>query len=211
MNKNNIKQLVSLSFLITSMPIFGYIPVQAKILQEYADPIKTAKPINASGLDIRGANLGQLFFTGGGLSGVHAEPCQAGQTHSKFAVCHPRMATNLVGSKFLGVNLASSNFSNALLSSVDFTGSILWKVVLAGADLRNTIWDNARVLFTIFTNANLTGAKGLENLQDDFPGATTFCNATMPDGTICSPGTMWNNKIDCNCPSSSDSSSNSNS
>ena len=211
MNKNIIQVTILISFLIVYAPVFGYIPIYKTTLKEYADPIKTQTPINASGVDIRGANIGKINLTGGTFSGVHAEKCVSGTNTSKFAACFPTIPTSLVGSQFLSVNLSSSNFSDALMSGVNFTGSNIWKAVFRGTDLRNTSWKNVRVNFTDFTNANLTGATGLETLQDDAPGSTTFCNATMPDGTVCSSGTMWNNKIDCNCPSGSDSGTSSNS
>ena len=206
MNKNIIQVTILISFLIVYAPVFGYIPIYKTTLKEYADPIKTQTPINAAGVDIRGANIGKITLKGGTFSGVHAEKCASGDSASKFAICKPTIPTVLANSQFLGVNLSSSNFSDALMSGVDFTGSNAWKVVFRGADLQNTKWQNVRVNFTDFTNANLKGATGLDTLQDDLPGSTTFCNAIMPDGTPCSSGTIWNNNVDCNCPSSSSSS-----
>ncbi len=211
MNKNTMKQILSISCLMLSIPVFGYIPIYKNTLKEYVDPIKTQTPIRASGVDIRGANIGKILLKGGTFSGVHAEKCEAGPKKSNFSICSPTVPTSLANSKFLSVNLSSSNFSDALMSNVDFTGSNVSNSIFKGTDLRNTVWSNVRVNFTNFMNANLTGAKGLETLQDDLPGATTFCNATMPDGTVCSTGTIWNNQIDCNCPSSPDSASSTNS
>lgn len=200
-----------MSFLLSSTQIFAYIPIYKTTLKEYTDPIKTQSPINASGIDIRGANVGKIMLTGGTFSGVHAEKCDAGSKKSKFSICYPTIATNLADSKFLSVNLSSSNFSDAVMSGVDFTGSNASRAIFRGADLRNTIWKNVVVNFTDFTNAILTGAKGLETLQDQLPGTTSFCNAKMPDGSVCSAGTIWNNTVDCNCPDSSDSKSSANS
>ena len=211
MNKNTIQKILSISCLMLSMPVFGYISIYKNALREYVDPIKTQTPINASGVDIRGANIGKITLTGGTFSGVHAEKCAAGDKKSKFSICRPTIPTSLANAKLLSVNLSSSNFSDALMSGVDFTGSNASNSIFRGADLRNTIWNNVRVNLTDFTSANLTGAKGLETLQDDLPGGTMFCNATMPDGTVCSEGTIWNNQVDCNCPSSSDSASSTNS
>jgi len=205
MNKNILKVSIMISFLLVSMQVFAYIPVFKTTLKEYADPIKTQNPISASGVDIRGANVGKIMLTGGTFSGVHAEKCVRSANQSKFSVCHPTIATNLADSKFLSVNLSSSNFSDAIMNGVDFTGSNVSRAIFRGADLRNTIWKNVIINFTDFTNAILLGATGLQTLQDSLPGTTTFCNATMPDGAICSAGSIWNNQIDCNCPDSTDS------
>ena len=107
MNKNNNKQILMISLLMLSVQVFCYIPIYKKTLQEYVDTIKTQNsPINASGVDIRGASIGKIVLTGGMFSGAHAEKCQPSGNTSKFAVCVPSIPTSLANSKFLSVNLS---------------------------------------------------------------------------------------------------------
>lgn len=205
MNKNNTKYILLVGLFAFCTQIFAYVPVYKQALQEYVDPMKTQSASKITRADLRGANIGKIVMKGGSFSGVRAEKCQPGDNSSKYAVCVPTNPTIFANSQFLNVNLSGSNFSEAVMSGVNFTGSNAWKAIFRGADLRNTKWTNVRVNFTDFSGANLTGATGLQTLQDDAPGSTCFCNATMPDGTVCTSGTVWNNQIDCNCPDTSSS------
>jgi len=185
---------------MNTSPMFCFIPTHVKVLRMYVDPIQSQNTPNAAGLDLRGGNIGAISMTGGSLANTHGEQCQPTAQQSIFEICIPSRQTNLVNAKFLGVDFSGSNWSNALMSGVNFTGSTFWNAIFRGTDFSNSTLTNVAIHWTDFTGANFTGAKGLDTLQDDAPGGSIFCNATMPDGKICSSDTIWNGKIDCRCP-----------
>jgi uncharacterized protein YjbI with pentapeptide repeats len=76
-----------------------------------------------------------------------------------------------------GANLRGANLSNA-----DLRWAWLERADLSGANLSGANLQDAHITGTNFNGANLQGAK----LHHDaiFNGSSTFCNATMPNGSL---------------------------
>jgi hypothetical protein len=95
------------------------------------------------------------------------------------------------GIDFSGCDFVRSNLSGAYLSSAHLLGAQLFGSILVGTNLAGANLTGANLRFTTLTNANLsfadlTNANFIEAI--DFGTAdtsfATFCNTTMPNGTI---------------------------
>ena len=156
--------------------LFCYSPTQIRAFKTSLQ--NSGQITNCSGCDFRGADLQGLDAHGAFLPGALFQVCIPNDVNRKSSrICVANQVTNLTG-----INLAK-----AFLFSSCLDGVILDKADLSGADFSNSSLQNASL-----KGAQITGII-VEN--------TTFCNAIMPDGEICTD--MWTGQgvtLDCNCP-----------
>ena len=133
---------------------------------------------NCANCDFRGVQeLAGLDAHGAHMPGATFQPCFPTLINqNSVMVCRSGQVANMTG-----INLANAN-----LFSVCLDGAILDNADLSGADLTSSSAQSAS-----FLNAKFNGI---------ITNNATFCNATMPDGKICTD--TWSGQgvsISCNC------------
>lgn len=179
-----------------------------------AQKLKTGHQIaDFSGSDLRGLSF--IDFSGLVLKGVNfhnvrAQVCMPTDKNknAQAMVCDPTARTNFTGLDLSGADLSSSDFSSAIFAKANLAQTNLQHASFRFVDFTGAHFEGATIGTTDFTGANFTGAIGLESvIQVD--AHCIFTCATMPDGTVCVPGTKeWKTKdasgkdisIPCNCP-----------
>lgn len=186
--KKKLWFFVLIGICAVSVSVHSYMIIQASTLKQ--DLSSSASVVNCSGCDLRGVV---------GLAGVDAHGIQLALAN--FQPCVPSDANknngNMICIKDQVSNLAGINLANAFLYSVCFDHANLEKATLSGAD----------ATFASFQYADLNEAK----VDSMITEGAVFCNATMPDGRVCSQQLdTWTGQgvtIKCNCQNSSGPSS----
>jgi uncharacterized protein YjbI with pentapeptide repeats len=199
MKKNKI---VLLMVSVVSFIAHGYVYKQVEFIKKQA----LAAKVRASNTDLRGAPLSGLQAAGGNFVGAVFHKCNQNDNNDVLGYCVPGQEADLSGA-----DLTGADFTNTNLQSVNFKGATLDNTIFlntscAEADFTGVSWSGITVVdkkMVLSNNPDLT--------EDDLKDAdlssyqmTIFCNATMPDGTVCS-GDSWTdpdgNIFMCNCQS----------
>ena len=174
--KKIIKFVTILTFFLYQEIIFGEIPARvAAFKKAIQDPTKVA---NCAQCDFRGTQeLIGVDAHGANLAGVTLQPCISNPVNQTIPMlCIPNQVANLTG-----INLANANLFSSCLDGAIFDG----------ANLSNANLSNSSAQYASFVNANVMGI---------ITANSTFCNAMMPDGTLCTDS--WTGQgvtIACNC------------
>jgi uncharacterized protein YjbI with pentapeptide repeats len=183
-------------------------------LKYIAQKLKTGHQItDFSGMDLRGmqfTDFSGLILQGVNFHNVRAQVCTLTDKNKnvKSMICDPTLRTNFTGLDLSGADLSSSDFSSAVFSKANLAKTNLQHSSFRFVDFTGAHFEGATIGHTDFTGANFTGAIGLESVMQADTQCIFTC-ATMPDGTVCTPGTKeWKSKdasgkeisIPCNCP-----------
>ena len=215
--KNNIFMLLLCS--LTAGVLYGYIASHVNYAQNRSDK---GKKVVVAGRDLRGAQLPSLNAANGNFKGTYAQPCViSDDSLNAPGVCISGQTTTMTNSDFTGANFfnsvfrytdfENSVFKNATAYNADFTSAYF-----KGCDFTNFNVVDLQATLTVL-NQDVTDDSDMTTM-DDLESAdpadlavyatTTFCNATMPDGTVCSDdlGT-WTDSTSgasyaCNCSTS---------
>ena len=210
MKKNIIIVLVAIVSVFT---LRGYLESnRTDILNKSA----SGEIVQASKYDLRGANLSGLKAPGGNFFGARFQRYASGSNGKTLGYPTDLSNADLTGADFSSSDASYVFFENAILKNMkavntNFTGSYFKGADLTGMqlvdlDLIDTVNDDS----SDASNDDSTDSSSGSSTSDY--QLTVFCNAVMPDGTICS-GTSWTdpegNIFKCNCPTSSSSSTSS--
>lgn len=174
--KQIIKIVSILTFFLHQEIIFGEIPARvAAFKKAIQDPTKVA---NCAQCDFRGTQeLIGVDAHGANLPGLTLQPCISNSVNQNIPMlCIPNQVANLTG-----INLANANLFSSCLDGAIFDG----------ANLSNANLSNSSAQYASFKGANVTGI---------ITTYSTFCNATMPDGALCTDS--WTGQgvtIACSC------------
>lgn len=186
--KKKLWFFVLIGICAMSLSIHSYMKFQAAAFKKALTDSKSV--VNCSGCDLRGIV---------GLSGVDAHGIQL--SLANFQPCDPSDQNKNNGNMICIKNQASD------LSKINLANASLFSVCFDYANLENAILSGADATFASFQHVDLHGAK-VDALKAE---GAVFCNATMPDGRVCTQelGT-WSGQgvtIKCNCQNSSQTSS----
>jgi uncharacterized protein YjbI with pentapeptide repeats len=194
---------------------YCYIESRVTIIQNQSD---SGQKIQASNSDLRGAQLINLKGDNGNFMQVKAQPCEQEDDDVNPGICIAGQTTNMSNGSFISadftnstfrhVDFAGSNFTNAIAYNADFSGSYFYKANLTGIQLVSS--DIALKMLNISSDetSSLTTAADLAAADPSDVAqltATSFCNATMPDGQICDDAlSLWTDTssgqiISCGC------------
>ena len=198
MKKNIIIVLVAIVSVFT---LRGYLESnRTDILNKSA----SGEIVQASKYDLRGANLSGLKAPGGNFFGARFQRYASGSNGKTLGYPTDLSNADLTGADFSSSDASYVFFENAILKNMkavntNFTGSYFKGADLTGMQLVDLD------LVSQVTSEDTDSSSG--STSSDYQ-LTVFCNAVMPDGTICS-GTSWTdsqgNIFKCNCPTSSSS------
>lgn len=174
--KRVIKIVMIFTCIFYQEQAFGYIKAQVDLFKKALT--SNTQIANCANCDFRGTqDLAGVDAHGAHLPGINLQPCIQNDTNKDTVmVCIPEQIANLKG-----VNLANANIFSSCLDAAD----------LSGADLSNADVSNSSLQYVNLKDAKLTGI---------VTNNATFCNAIMPDGTLCMES--WTGQgvtIDCNC------------
>ena len=203
MKKNIIIVLVAIVSVFT---LHGYLESsRTDVLNKSA----SGEIVQASKYDLRGANLSGLKAPRGNFFGARFQ---------RYASGYPAdlSKADLTGADFSSADASYVFFENAILKNMKavntnftgcyFKGADLTGMQLVDLDLIDTVNDDS----SDASNDDSTDSSSGSSTSDY--QLTVFCNAVMPDGTICS-GTSWTdpegNIFKCNCQTRSSSSTSS--
>ncbi len=171
-----IKMAIVTIFIAYQQILVAEMPNQVAAFKQAAQSGKQTP--NCANCDFRGTqDLAGVDAHGAHLPGVTFQPCvPSDQNKSSMMVCIPGQGANLTGINLTDANLFSSCLDGAMADSANFS-----KADLSNSSLRYISLKNAKIAGAVTTN-------------------TTFCNAIMPDGAICTD--TWTGQgvtIACNC------------
>lgn len=83
-----------------------------------------------------------------------------------------------------GVWFTHSRMHGANLEGADVSGALMDYSQLIDANLKNVNFTGTHLIFTDMSGADLTGS----NLDEAITRGVTFCNTTMPDGSLNNDG-----------------------
>ena len=225
-NKNTL-----LILLLASFMVHGYISKQVDFIKKQAN----SGIVHASRTDLRGANLKGLQAPGGIFVGAIFQPCVQNSSNSTLG-CVPNQKTDLSGADLTGadlssVNAESVNFTNAILNDAFLFNSNFTQANFTGASWKNVVVVDLSIILKSNSSSTEDNGSGSSATTDELKTiaamtyddlknldattynenvssyqVTTFCNATMPDGVICS-GDSWTDSsgkiFKCNCKAES--------
>jgi hypothetical protein len=174
--KQTIKIVVFLTFLFYQQIILGESPSQVASFKKALQ--SNTQIANCANCDFRGTqDLAGVDAHGASLPGVTFQACIPNDSNkNSMMVCVPGQAANLTG-----INLANANLFSSCLDGA----------ILDNADLSNADVSNSSAQYVSLKNAKVKGV---------ITTNSTFCNAVMPDGAICTD--TWTGQgvtIACNC------------
>jgi uncharacterized protein YjbI with pentapeptide repeats len=174
--KQILKRVAVLVIVFHQQIVFGEVPAQVTAFKQAIQ--FGVKIPNCANCDFRGTqDLAGIDAHGAHLPGVNFQSCVPSDTNKKtMMICIPDRAANLTG-----INLANANLFSSCLDGA----------ILDNADLTNVELSNSSARFASLKGAKISGIV-TEN--------STFCNAIMPDGAVCSDS--WTGQgvtIDCKC------------
>lgn len=210
------KTLIMVLCCLSTFFVDSYIESHVNYVQSQSDSGET---VDATGRDLRGAQLTNLQADGGDFRQVTAQPCEQNSSNTTLGVCIPGQTTNMsngifsnvdfTNSVFRYVDFAGATFTNATAYNVDFTGSYFVGADLSGLQLVTT--DTALAMLNLSSDDDDSDPV----TEDDLAAAdaadvalctaTSFCNAVMPDGTVCTADlSVWTDAssgqvIACGC------------
>ncbi|MDP3788730.1 MAG: pentapeptide repeat-containing protein [Candidatus Chromulinivorax sp.] len=175
-----------MKFIVKSLLFYAIILFQSMLLSEMPHQVEAFKESiqngtkipNCANCDFRGTqDLAGVDAHGAHLPGVTFQPCVPNdQNQNSMMLCVTGQGANLTGINLADANLFSSCLDGAMADNADFS-----KADVSNSSLRYVSLKNAKVSGIITTNS-------------------TFCNAIMPDGKICTD--TWTGQgvtIACNC------------
>jgi len=174
--KQIIKIIAVLAIFFQQSIVFGEAPAQVAAFKQSIE-IGMAIP-NCANCDFRGTQeLMGLDAHGAHLPGAIFQACVPSDANKNtMMICVPGQPANLTGINLANANLFSSCLDGAILDKADLTN-----VELSNSSAQSASLKDAKVAGIITTNS-------------------TFCNAIMPDGAICTDSWIGQGvTIDCKC------------
>lgn len=150
--------------------------------------------IEATGADLRSANLSGAHLSGAILTSARLQALQATGADFRNALMR---GTNLQGAIAIGANFGGSDLSDARLEAADLSGSNFNDAILTAAQMAGTIFNGASMSGTQmsgahvadasfqdvrFLQADLTGLVSFETAN--FEGACASAETRLPDGLL---------------------------